>query len=151
MILTLPSGIRGKFRIKELWKEIAPGTGFGLRYACSYIVTRAGLGIPLHAPCSTGKSGYYNIRRNFRNGFVLNLTIGYPFWDILHQHFLKDKYIEEESRIVLYCKVFCSDDEAQNNLNKKRLHCILRKTYVTLNGDSCGVNQSTDTHHILKK
>lgn len=71
--------------------------------------------------------------------------------DILHKHFLKDKYTEEESRVVLYCKVFCSDDEAQNNLNKKRLHRILRKKYVTLNWDSRGVNQSPDTHHILKK
>lgn len=69
----------GEFRIKELWKEIALGTGFGLRYDFSYIVIRADLGIPLHAPYSTGKSGYYNIRGSFWNGLVLNLAIGYPF------------------------------------------------------------------------
>lgn len=69
----------GEFRIKGLWKEIALGTGFGLRYDFSYIVIRADLGIPLHAPYSTGKSGYYNIRGSFWNGLVLNLAIGYPF------------------------------------------------------------------------
>ena len=51
----------GEFRIKGLLKEIALGTGFGLRYDFSYIVVRADLGIPIHAPYSTGKSGYYNI------------------------------------------------------------------------------------------
>lgn len=69
----------GEFRIKGLWKEIALGTGFGLRYDINYIVIRADLGIPLHAPYNTGKSGYYNIAGSFWKGLVLNLAIGYPF------------------------------------------------------------------------
>lgn len=69
----------GEFRIKGLLKELALGTGVGLRYDFSYIVVRADLGIPLHAPYSTGKSGYYNIRGSFWDGLVLNLAIGYPF------------------------------------------------------------------------
>ena len=69
----------GEFRIKGLLKEIALGTGFGLRYDFSYIVVRADLGIPIHAPYSTGKSGYYNIDGSFWKGLVLNLAIGYPF------------------------------------------------------------------------
>lgn len=69
----------GVFRIKDLPREIAVGTGFGLRYDFSYIVVRADLGIPLHAPYATGKSGYYNIAGSFWKGLVLNLAIGYPF------------------------------------------------------------------------
>lgn len=71
----------GVFRFnKDLWKEIALGTGFGLRYDITYIVIRADLGIALHAPYNTGKSGYFNIRNyGFKDGLVLNLAIGYPF------------------------------------------------------------------------
>lgn len=69
----------GEFRLKGLWKEIALGTGLGLRYDITYIVIRADLGVPLHAPYNTGKSGYYNIAGSFWNGLVLNLAIGYPF------------------------------------------------------------------------
>ncbi len=68
-----------EFRVKGLPKEIALGTGFGLRYDFSYIVIRADLGIPIHAPYATGKSGYYNITGSFWKGLVLNLAIGYPF------------------------------------------------------------------------
>ena len=69
----------GEFRLKTLPKEIALGTGFGVRYDFSYIIIRADLGIPIHAPYSTGKSGYYNITGSFWKGLVLNLAIGYPF------------------------------------------------------------------------
>lgn len=70
----------GEFRLKGLWKEIALGTGFGLRYDITYIIVRADLGVALHAPYNTGKSGYFNIRSyNFHDGLVLNLAIGYPF------------------------------------------------------------------------
>lgn len=69
----------GEFRLKDVPKQIALGTGFGLRYDFSYIVIRADLGIPIHAPYSTGKSGYYNITGSFWKGLVLNLAIGYPF------------------------------------------------------------------------
>lgn len=69
----------GEFRLKGLAKEIALGTGFGLRYDFSYIVIRADLGVPIHAPYATGKSGYYNITGSFWKGLVLNIAIGYPF------------------------------------------------------------------------
>lgn len=70
----------GAFRLKGLWREIALGTGAGLRYDITYIVIRADLGVALHAPYDTGKSGYFNIRNyGFKDGLVLNLAIGYPF------------------------------------------------------------------------
>jgi hypothetical protein len=69
----------GEFQMKNLLKELALGTGCGIRYDFSYLVLRMDLGVPLHAPYATGKSGYYNITGSFWKGLVLNLAIGYPF------------------------------------------------------------------------
>ena len=70
----------GVFRFRNLWRELALGTGVGLRYDISFIVIRADLGVALHAPYDTGKSGYFNIKNyGFKDGLVLNLAIGYPF------------------------------------------------------------------------
>lgn len=69
----------GEFCLKGLAKDLALGTGIGIRYDFSFIVVRADLGIPLHAPYDTGKSGYYNIADKFWKGMVLNIAIGYPF------------------------------------------------------------------------
>lgn len=69
----------GEFKLKGLWKEIALGTGFGLRYDISYIVLRADLGIALHTPYKNpDKHGYYNISK-FKDGLAFHLAIGYPF------------------------------------------------------------------------
>lgn len=82
------------FRIKDLWKQTALGTGFGLRYDIKYLVIRADLGVALHAPYDTrtrvlnadgieipqGRYRYFNVRKyGFKDGLVLNLAIGYPF------------------------------------------------------------------------
>jgi outer membrane protein assembly factor BamA len=70
----------GEFQPVKLWDEIALGTGFGIRYDISYLTVRADLGIALHSPYNTGKSGYFNIKSyNFNDGTVLNIAIGYPF------------------------------------------------------------------------
>ena len=68
----------GKLTLRDLPKDIALGTGFGLRYDISYLVIRADLGIGIHAPYDTGKKGYYNIPR-FKDGLGFHLAIGYPF------------------------------------------------------------------------
>ena len=64
-------------RLKSL-KDIAVGTGFGLRYDLDFLVLRLDLGIGLHAPYETGHGGFFNIHRL---GDMLNLhfAIGYPF------------------------------------------------------------------------
>lgn len=63
---------------KGFGRQIALGTGFGLRYDISYLVIRADLGIALHDPYNTGKKGYYNIT-SFHKGLGFHLAIGYPF------------------------------------------------------------------------
>ncbi|MEG0994345.1 MAG: BamA/TamA family outer membrane protein, partial [Bacteroidales bacterium] len=68
----------GEFSFKTLGKDIALGTGAGLRFDITYIVLRFDVGVPLHAPYDTGKTGYYNIRRFWKDlGF--HLAVGYPF------------------------------------------------------------------------
>ena len=63
------------FRFKNLAKELAVGTGIGLRYDLDFFVLRVDWGIGLHVPY---KSGFYNMT-NFKDSQSLNLAIGYPF------------------------------------------------------------------------
>ena len=59
-------------------KQIATGTGVGLRYDLDFLVVRVDWGFGLHVPYDTGKSGYFNIPR-FKDMHSLHLAIGYPF------------------------------------------------------------------------
>lgn len=68
----------GQLKMKNFFKELALGTGLGLRFDMTMLVVRADLGIGIHAPYDTGKSGYYNIPR-FKEGLAFHLAIGYPF------------------------------------------------------------------------
>ena len=66
------------FNFRDCWKQIALGTGVGLRYDMDFLVFRLDLGIGIHNPWDTGKSGYYNITR-FKDSLALHFAIGYPF------------------------------------------------------------------------
>lgn len=68
----------GELQASTFFKDIALGTGFGLRLDISMLVLRADLGIGLHAPYDTGKSGYYNLP-SFKDSLAFHLAIGYPF------------------------------------------------------------------------
>jgi outer membrane protein assembly factor BamA len=70
-----PGGI---FKLKNLGKELATGTGFGFRYDMDFLVLRLDVGIGIHLPYETGKSGYYNIPR-FKDGLGIHFAVGYPF------------------------------------------------------------------------
>jgi hypothetical protein len=63
---------------KDFFRTVAVGTGAGLRFDLTYLVIRADLGVALHAPYDTGRSGWYNIPR-FGDGLGFHLAIGYPF------------------------------------------------------------------------
>lgn len=63
---------------RESLKHIAVGTGLGLRYDLQFLVLRFDVGIGLHAPYETRKSGFYNLER-FKDGFAFHFAIGYPF------------------------------------------------------------------------
>ncbi|MDE7443502.1 MAG: hypothetical protein K2M65_05005, partial [Muribaculaceae bacterium] len=68
----------GLLQGKTVLKELALGTGVGLRFDISMLVVRGDLGIGIHAPWDTGKRGYYNMT-SFKNSLAFHLAIGYPF------------------------------------------------------------------------
>ncbi len=62
----------------NLLNQIAVGTGAGLRYDVGYLVVRFDVGVGLHLPYKTTRSGWYNIPR-FSDALGIHLAIGYPF------------------------------------------------------------------------
>ena len=68
----------GELTLRNFAKSIALNTGAGIRYDLTFLVIRLDLGIALHMPYDTGKSGYYNIPK-FKDGLGLHFAIGYPF------------------------------------------------------------------------
>lgn len=62
----------------QFFRQLATGTGVGLRYDLDFLVVRVDWGFGLHVPYQTSKSGYLNIER-FRDMHSLHLAIGYPF------------------------------------------------------------------------
>lgn len=68
----------GQLKWGHFLKDLALGTGVGLRYVLPFIVVRLDMGIGLHVPYDTGKKGYYNIP-SFKKGLGVHLAIGYPF------------------------------------------------------------------------
>lgn len=68
----------GQLKWGRFLKDLALGTGFGIRYDMDFIVLRVDCGIGLHVPYETGKNGYYNIPR-FKDALGIHLAIGYPF------------------------------------------------------------------------
>ncbi|MEG1684687.1 MAG: BamA/TamA family outer membrane protein [Bacteroides sp.] len=73
-----PSRPGGQFSLSNFGKALALGTGVGIRYDLSFLVLRLDMGIALHAPYETSRSGYYNIPK-FKDGMGIHLAIGYPF------------------------------------------------------------------------
>lgn len=66
------------FKMKNLFREMALGTGVGLRYDIGYFMLRVDWGIGLHVPYETGKTGFYNISK-FKDAQAFHLAIGLPF------------------------------------------------------------------------
>jgi outer membrane protein assembly factor BamA len=75
----------GEFKPRESRKEIAIGTGFGLRVDVSFFVLRLDLGIPLRKPYLPETERWVGDDIQFgsptwrKNNLVLNIAIGYPF------------------------------------------------------------------------
>jgi hypothetical protein len=67
-----------QFKLGHLIKQMATGTGLGLRYDLDFLVLRVDWGFGLHVPYKTSKSGYFNIER-FKDMHTLHIAIGYPF------------------------------------------------------------------------
>lgn len=74
-----PARPGGELRGSSFFRDLATGTGFGLRFDMGMMVLRCDVGIGIHAPYNTGKSGYYNMTGSFWRRGALHLAIGYPF------------------------------------------------------------------------
>ena len=72
-----PSRPGGMLKGSSFLRDIALGTGVGLRVDLGVIVIRGDLGYGLHAPYDNGTPHYFNIK--FKNAFAFHLAIGYPF------------------------------------------------------------------------
>lgn len=68
----------GVFKIGKFYKQMAVGTGVGVRYDMGMFVIRVDWGIGLHVPYDTDKKGFFNVN-SFKNGQSLHLAVGYPF------------------------------------------------------------------------
>ncbi|MDE6010875.1 MAG: BamA/TamA family outer membrane protein [Muribaculaceae bacterium] len=67
----------GLLQARTFFRDIALGTGVGLRVDIGMLVLRGDLGYGLHNPAGNGTGHYFNIA--FRNAFAFHLAIGYPF------------------------------------------------------------------------
>ncbi len=69
-----------EFKLNKFYKEIALGTGFGLRYDFSYVILRLDLGVKMHDPSLIEGARWISPGDYFKKG-NLNLVfgIGYPF------------------------------------------------------------------------
>lgn len=74
-----PNRPNSQFRLKTFAKQIALGTGLGIRYDMDFLVFRLDCGIPLHNPYQTNKKGYYNVEGAFWKQLGIHFAIGYPF------------------------------------------------------------------------
>ena len=68
-----------QLRMETFVKQIALGTGLGFRYNMDILIFRFDIGVPLHCPYDTGKTGYYNPSGGFFSNLAYHFAIGYPF------------------------------------------------------------------------
>lgn len=67
----------GQLCARTFLRDIALGTGVGLRVDIGMLVLRGDLGYGLHDPAGNGTGHYFNIA--FKKAFAFHLAIGYPF------------------------------------------------------------------------
>jgi outer membrane protein insertion porin family len=68
----------GQFALNDFFRELAMGTGFGLRVDANFLVFRLDIGVPLREPYKPLDERWVFNDISF-NDLVLNIAIGYPF------------------------------------------------------------------------
>ena len=68
-----------KFDKNTFYKELAVGTGFGLRFDFTFFVMRADIGLPLRTPYQTDGKNWLTSSKKVFSDALFNLAIGYPF------------------------------------------------------------------------
>lgn len=73
-----PSKPNGKFTVQNFYKEIAIGSGFGLRYDFSFFILRLDAAVKIRDP-KYAENDRWTFDKMPLNSAVLNFGIGYPF------------------------------------------------------------------------
>ena len=68
-----------EFNFNTFTKQLAVGTGAGLRFDFDFFVLRTDFGIPLRTPYPGETGNWIKSVDDKRFGLMLNLAIGYPF------------------------------------------------------------------------
>jgi len=70
-----------QFILNKFYKDIAVGTGTGLRFDFKFVIGRVDLGMKLRDPVLTDGSKWIVFRRPYsiRHDFAMVIAIGYPF------------------------------------------------------------------------
>jgi outer membrane protein assembly factor BamA len=68
------------FKFNRFYKQIAIGTGTGVRFDLNYFILRIDLGMKMRDPAQDeGKGWIIGVRPLVRDDFYLSFAIGYPF------------------------------------------------------------------------
>lgn len=75
------SQLGSQFKISKFYKDVAVGTGAGLRFDLKFVIGRVDLGMKLRDPVVNYGSKWIFMERpyNFKNDFTMVIAIGYPF------------------------------------------------------------------------
>jgi outer membrane protein assembly factor BamA len=76
-----PARPGAQFKLNKFYKDIAVGTGAGLRFDFKFVIGRVDFGMKLRDPSLTGQSKWIVMNRtyNFKDDFAMVIGIGYPF------------------------------------------------------------------------
>jgi outer membrane protein assembly factor BamA len=68
-----------EFQFNSFMKQLAVGTGAGLRFDFDFFVLRTDVGLPLRKTYEDGNGNWYKSLNDIRYYSIFNLAIGYPF------------------------------------------------------------------------
>ena len=69
-----------EFKLNRFYKEIAVGTGIGIRYDFSYVILRVDMGIKLHDPSLDEGARWVPVSHFLnKDNYNIAFAIGYPF------------------------------------------------------------------------
>ena len=74
-----PNKPNGQFKLDKFYKEIALGSGFGLRYDFSFFVLRLDAAMRIRDPQYAENKRWVIGTQTLRESAILNFGIGYPF------------------------------------------------------------------------
>jgi outer membrane protein insertion porin family len=69
----------GEFRFNKFMKDLAVGTGFGLRFDLEYFIFRLDAAIPLRKPYFPHGDNWSFNNSGFLGDYILSIAVGYPF------------------------------------------------------------------------